>query len=413
MHHSGPDPSPVTTVSGIPGSVPFASFLLQTEVRFGPGVAMDLVPALAPYGDRILVVTDLGVRLTGLVDQILAPVIAAGVTITVYDEVSPNPRDHECRAAADLAIAVDATVIVAIGGGSPIDAAKCAAALATNGGTARDWAVPRRLGADPLPLIAIPTTAGTGSEVTRGAVITDEQHRTKLTVKDSRMAPRLALVDPLLTHSVPPGVTAATGMDVLTHAIEAYTGRRATPVSDALALHAIRLVAANLANAYEHGDDADAREGMMMASLIAGMAFGNADVAAVHCLAEALGGRYDTPHGVANAVMLPPVMRYNIVTASQRHAGVAAALGIDTRGLTDDVAADRAVDAVAALAYRLEIPRLSELDRVTATDFPALALTAAANSSTPSNARLIDAAGYEAILTETWGGRTDGVIWRV
>ncbi len=410
MHHKGPDPS-----SSAPAIDPtaFGSFLLPTEVRFGPGVALGLVSALAPYGDRILVVTDLGVRLTGLVDQILAPVIAAGVSVTVYDDVSPNPRDHECRAAADLARSEGVTAIVAIGGGSPIDAAKCAAALATNAGNARDWAVPRRLRADPLPLIAIPTTAGTGSEVTRGAVITDEEHRTKLTVKDSRMAPRLALVDPSLTLSVPPGVTAATGMDVLTHAIEAYTGRKATPVSDALALHAIRLVATYLATAYEHGDDADAREGMMMASLLAGMAFGNADVAAVHCLAEALGGRYDTPHGVANAVMLPPVMRYNIVTAPERHADVATALGIDTRDLTADVAADRAVDAVAALAHHLEIPQLSELDRVTAADFAALALTAVANSSTPSNARPIDAANYEAILTETWGGRTDGVIWRV
>ncbi len=413
MHHAGADQSPTTATPSPTGSIPFGSFLLQTEVRFGPGVASDLVPALAPYGDRILVVTDLGVRLTGLVDQILAPVIAAGISVALYDEVSPNPRDHECRAAADLAISSGATAIVAIGGGSPIDAAKCAAALATNGGTARDWAVPRRLAHDPLPLIAIPTTAGTGSEVTRGAVITDERHRTKLTVKDPRLAPRLALVDPTLTHSVPPGVTAATGMDVLTHAIEAYTGRQATPVSDALALHAIRLVAEHLGAAYEHGDDAVAREGMMMASLIAGMAFGNADVAAVHCLAEALGGRYDTPHGVANAVMLPPVMRYNIVTAPERHADIAAALGIDTRDLAADVAADRAVDAVAALAYRLDIPRLTELDRVSATDFPALALTAAANSSTPSNARPIDAAGYEAILIETWGGRTDGVIWRV
>ena len=391
----------------------FGSFQLRTEVRFGRGVSADLVTALAPYGDRVVVVTDRGVRRTGLVDRILAPVLAAGVTVDVHDDVSPNPRDHECRAAADLVRSTGAAAIVAIGGGSPIDAAKCAAVLATNGGTARDWAVPRRLAHDPLPLIAIPTTAGTGSEVTRGAVITDEEHRTKLTVKDPRMAARLALVDPELTSSVPPGVTAATGMDVLTHAVEAYTCRRANPVTDALALHAIRLVATHLANAFERGDDADAREGMMMASLIAGMAFGNADVAAVHCLAEALGGRYDTPHGVANAVMLPPVMRFNIATDPSRFAEVAAALGIDTRTLTDEVAADRAVDAVAALARRLGIPRLGELPGINAADFPALALTAAANSSTPSNARPIDAAGYEAILNDTYGERTDGVIWRV
>jgi alcohol dehydrogenase len=410
MDRSLSDQTPLATARG---SAPFGTFLIQTEVRFGAGVASELVAALAPYGNRVLVVTDPGVRRTGLVDRILDPVIDAGSVVKVYDAVSPNPRDHECRAAADFALASGATVIVAIGGGSAIDAAKCAAALATNGGTARDWAVPNRLARDPLPLIAIPTTAGTGSEVTRGAVITDTEHRTKLTVKDPRLAPRLALVDPSLTVSVPTAITAATGMDVLTHAIEAYTGRRANAITDALALHAIRLTAVHLANAYDHGDDTGAREGMMMASLIAGMAFGNADVAAVHCLAEALGGRYDTPHGVANAVMLPPVMRYNIVTAPRRHAQVAAALGIDTAGLTDEVAADRAVDAVAALARRLSVPLLRDLPGVTAADFPALAVTAAANSSTPSNARPIDAADYEMILRETWAGAPDGVIWRV
>ena len=305
-----------TATVSVTGPAPYGEFRLATDVRFGDGIAAELAAALAPYGDRLLVVTDPGVRRTGLVDRILDPVVDAGIVVTVYDAVSPNPRDHECRAAADFALSKSARAIVAIGGGSAIDAAKCAAALATNGGTARDWAVPNRLAHDPLPLIAIPTTAGTGSEVTRGAVITDSEHRTKLTIKDPRLAPRLALVDPSLTQSVPPGVTAATGMDVLTHAIEAYTGRRATPVSDALALHAIRLVARHLADAFEDGDDANARDGMMMASLIAGMAFGNADVAAVHCLAEALGGRYDTPHGVANAVLLPAVMRYNSVAGA-------------------------------------------------------------------------------------------------
>ncbi|HEV2527422.1 MAG TPA: iron-containing alcohol dehydrogenase [Thermomicrobiales bacterium] len=393
---------PITTPT------PFGRFVVPTDIRFGPGVVTELAGAIAPYGDRVLIVTDAGVRTTGLVDRILAPVTEAGASITIFDGVSPNPRDNECQAAAALARDEGITVIVAIGGGSPIDAAKCAAALATNGGTARDWAVPRRLAHDPLPLIAIPTTAGTGSEVTRGAVITDEEHRTKLTVKDDRMAPRLALVDPELTHSVPPHVSAATGIDVLTHAIEAYTGRRSNAISDGLALQAMRLVGAHLVDAVHDGSNAAAREGMMMASLLAGMAFGNADVAAVHCLAEALGGRYDTPHGVANAVMLPVVMRYNAGADPQRHANVADTLGVDIREYGPEEAARLAVTAVADLVRTVGIPALRDLSGIDPLDFPALALTAAANSSTPSNAREIDVAGYETLLLEAWSDSPAG-----
>ncbi len=381
---------------------PFGRFIVPTDIRFGPGVVAELAASVGRFCDRVLVVTDPGVRGTGLVDRVLAPLRDAGTTIVIHDGVSPNPRDGECQSAAALARDHGADVIVAIGGGSPIDAAKCAAALATNGGTAGDWAGPRRLTHDPLPLIAVPTTAGTGSEVTRGAVITDEEHRTKLTVKDDRMAPRLALVDPELTHSVPPHVTAATGIDVLTHAVEAYTGRRANPVSDALALHAIRLVGAHLADAVRDGTNAAAREGMMMASLVAGMAFGNADVAAVHCLAEALGGRYDTPHGVANAALLPTVMRYNASADPQRHANVADALGIDIREYGAEEAAELAVTAVADLVRDVGIPAFRDLTGIDPADFPALAITAAANSSTPSNAREIDTQGYEGLLLDAW-----------
>ena len=391
-----------TPTDPVTSPVPFGRFVVPTDIRFGSGVVAELVSVLAPYGDRVLIVTDPGVRRTGLIERIVAPLTAAGITITIHDQVSPNPRDRECQAAAKIARTEGVDVVVAIGGGSPIDAAKCAAALATNPGTARDWIAPRRLGRDPLPLIAIPTTAGTGSEVTRGAVITDEEHRTKITVKDDRMAPRLALVDPELTHSVPPHVTAATGIDVLTHAVEAYTGRRSNPVSDGLALHAMRLVGAHLADAVRDGSDARAREGMMMASLVAGMAFGNADVAAVHCLAEALGGRYDTPHGVANAVLLPVVMRYNAPSDPRRHANVADALGVDVREYGAEEAAELAVTAVAELVRTVGIPAFRDLPGIDPLDFPTLALTAAANSSTQSNAREIDARGYEALLLDAW-----------
>jgi alcohol dehydrogenase len=312
------------------------TFQLPTKIEMGSGVSNRLLERVQELGGaRVFVVTDPGVRGAGLVERLIAPLEAAGIATDVWDIISPNPRDYECNNAAEQAIAFETGVVVAIGGGSPMDAAKAVAALITNGGLVQVREAPRELRENPAPLIAIPTTAGTGSEVTFYAVITDTERKFKMSLLDTRLAPRIALVDPDLTHSLPPSVTAATGMDALTHAIEAYTCRLANPVSDALALRAIGLIARNLRRAVGDGANAEAREGMMTASLIAGMAFGNADVAAVHCLAEAIGGLYDTPHGVANSVFLPFVFARNAEASPERHAEVAEALGISRAGRDD------------------------------------------------------------------------------
>jgi alcohol dehydrogenase len=382
------------------------TFRVPTEVVFGDGIANELGVRANAHGRRAVLVSDPGVARTGLLEPLKESITAAGMTFELVTDISPNPRDTECEAVAVRAREFGAEVIIAVGGGSPIDAAKCASAVVTNGGPARALVTPRPLQRDPLPLIAVPTTAGTGSEVTRGAVITDTERHVKFTVKDPRMAPRLALVDPLLTLSVPPSVTAATGMDVLTHAVEAYTCRRATLVTDPLALSANELVAQYLERVVADGQDREARSHMMMASLIAGLAFSNADVAAVHCLAEALGGRYDTPHGVANAVFLPAVFRYNITANPPRHARVAAALGVDVEGLSATDAARLGADALAELSRRVGIPRFRDLAGVNPDEFPAIAAAAEQNTSTPSNARRLDARGFLELLRETWAGES-------
>lgn len=377
-------------------------FQLPTTVHMGTGVSEHLLMALQSVrAERVFVVTDRGVRATGLVDRLLAPVEAAGIALDIWDNISANPRDYEVGNAADQAVGFDAGAIVAIGGGSPMDAAKAVAALVTNGGRVEDWEAPAQLDRDPLPLIAVPTTAGTGSEVTFYAVITDTDRKFKLSLFDTRLAPRVALVDPALTHSLPPAVTAATGMDALTHAIEAYTCKLANPVSDALALQAMRLIAAHLRTAVRDGQNAAAREGMMMASLIAGMAFGNADVAAVHCLAEAIGGLYDTAHGVANSIFLPVVFAHNAEAAPERHAEVAIALGIAGDG-SAAAAAIAGAAYLTRLAEEIGIPRLSELPRVDPADFPRLAEASAQNVSNPSNARPLTAADYQMLLETAW-----------
>jgi alcohol dehydrogenase len=378
-------------------------FRLPTTVQMGSGVANQLVDHIrALDGERVFVVTDSGVRATGLVERLLAPLEGAGIALDVWDGISSNPRDYECNNAAEQAIAFETDLVVGIGGGSPMDAAKAVAALISNGERVQEWETPRQLRNAPAPMIAIPTTAGTGSEVTFYAVITDTERKFKMSLFDTRLAPSIALVDPDLTYSVPGPVTAATGMDALTHAIEAYTCTLANPVSDALALRAIGLISRYLIAAVRNGDDGEARDGTMTASLIAGMAFGNADVASVHCLAEAIGGLYDTPHGVANSVFLPFVFAHNAEAFPDRHADVAAELGVPREDrAASDIAAEGAAK-LSELARAIGIPRLAELDGINPADFPRLAAASAANVSNPSNCRPTDEADYLRLLETAW-----------
>ncbi len=380
-----------------------ATFQLPTTVHMGNGVAGSLLDHIGALGaQRLLVVTDPGVRGAGIVERLIAPLVGAGLPVDVCDSISANPRDYECHNAAEQAVAFQTDLVVAIGGGSPMDAAKAVAALVTNGGRVQDWEAPRQLEKAPLPLIAVPTTAGTGSEVTFYAVVTDTERSFKMSMFDARLAPRIALVDPDLTQSLPPAATAATGMDALTHAIEAYTCTISNPISDALALQATRLIARHLKVAVSDGRNAEARQGMMMASLLAGMAFGNADVAGVHCLAEAIGGLYDTPHGIANSVFLPFVFAHNAEVLPDRHAEIAEALGVIARGRNSAEVAVDGVELLKRLSKEIGIPRMAELPKVDPADFPRLAATSAANVSNPSNCREMNESHYLQILESTW-----------
>ncbi|MGA7671494.1 MAG: iron-containing alcohol dehydrogenase [Nitrolancea sp.] len=378
-------------------------FRIPSEVQFGNGVARTLGDHVARLGVHApFIVTDPGVRDAGIVDPLLQTLIDRGITAQIYDQISANPRDHECVAGAEKAREFGADLIVAIGGGSPIDAAKAIAGLVTNGGAVQDWLPPATFDRSPLPLIAIPTTAGTGSEVTRSSVISDEAHHVKVSLRDDQIAPRVALVDPTLTLSLPRSVTAATGMDVLTHAVEAYTCKRATPLSDMCAMTAMHLVRKHLIAAVRDGNDLDAREGMMLASLVAGMAFSNADVGAVHCLAESIGGFYDTPHGVANAVFLPFVFAYNAEADPHRHAAVGAALGVDTSGMSEYEATGEAGAEIKALSATVGIPPFTQFNGVNPDDFDAIAQASVENGSNPSNAREMGKEQYLEILNQAW-----------
>ncbi len=250
-------------------------------------------------------------------------------------------------------------MIIAVGGGSPIDTGKAIAALSSNPGRISDYMGANKIPKPCAPLVAIPTTAGTGSEVTPFTIITETD--VKMLISSPKILPTVAIVDPLMTVKMPRGITAATGLDALTHAIEAYVSVRAQPLTDTFALRAINLISGNIRAAYSHPDDLEARGNMLMGALQAGLAFANSSVALVHGMARPIGAYFHVAHGVSNAVLLPTVIEWSVPGNPNRYAEIAAAMGEGTEGLTTDEAARRTVSAVRRLNADLQIPSLRGL----------------------------------------------------
>ncbi len=308
-----------------------------------------------------LVVTDQGVINAGILEKVEAALKAAKVRCQVFKEVSPDPRYEIVRRCLEGLDGFRPRAVIGLGGGSPIDIAKCVALMLANPGDIADYMGVDLAKKPGVPTLMIPTTAGTGSEVTPIAILSDEGEKLKKGVVSPYLFPRTALLDPELTLGLPPAVTAATGMDALIHAIEAYTSVNATGMSDMLAERAMELISDSLRTAYAQGSNLAARADMTEGSLLAGMAFANAGVTAVHAFAYPIGAEFHIPHGVANTLMLPAVMRFNLVGNLQKFALIAELMGEDTDGLSDREAAELAVEAVEVLAEDLQVPRsLSE-----------------------------------------------------
>ena len=372
-------------------------FSVPTRIEYGPGVSAGVGAEVAALGTRAAIVTDPGVAAAGLVEPVERRLRDAGLAVEVFADVEPNPRVATVdRIAAGIA-AAGADAIVGLGGGSALDTAKAAAAVATFGGTVLDYEGLEVVPGPCTPVVAIPTTAGTGSEVTAWAIVTDLSRSYKMAVGSSRIVPRVALVDPLLTVGLPRLLTAGTGMDALTHAIEAYTAVCSNPVSDALALSAVELIGAHIECATRDGADEQARCAMMLGSLLAGVAFGNADTAAVHAMGEALGGLLDIGHGVANAMCLPFVVAYNAGAVPEKTARLGRALGLATDGLELAAACELTVAALHGLLDRLGLPTLSEAG-VSESHVPELVRIALMNSGNPDNPVPVDGAAFEALF---------------
>jgi alcohol dehydrogenase len=345
----------------------------QPVLLVGPGSAARLGQAIADFGHRrLLLVTDTVITRLGLMAPLTEALRAGGADFVVFDGITPDAPILLIEEGLDLYRAEGCDAIVAFGGGSVMDAAKVIALAAANQKRPRELAGYFRGLHAPAPIYAVPTTAGTGSEVTVAAIISDPAQGKKYMVADTRIVPDMAALDPTLMIGLPPAVTAATGMDALTHAVEAFISNWATPYTDRMALAAASMIWQHLPRVVREGTDLVSREKMALASTYAGLAFTRANVGNVHAIAHQLGGRYHVPHGLANAVMLTPVLRFQLPDAAPRLALLAERVGL--RGNGDKATAEKFIDAVQALGDSIGIPRT--LEALREDDIPELARAA-------------------------------------
>ncbi len=323
--------------------------------------------------ERVMIVTDANLVKTGIVGRVEDLLNAARIPVERFEDVEPDPPYQTASRAAEQTKEMKADLVLAIGGGSALDIGKVASILVTNPDGVNSYFGVDLVPKPGLPTIAVPTTAGTGSEVTPIAILSDHEDKLKKGIVSPYLFPAVAVLDPELTVGLPAAVTAATGMDALIHAVEAYTSRNAYAVSDMLALEAMRLIVSNIRTAFANGSDLAARAGMLQGSLLAGMAFANAGVTAVHAFAYPIGAEFHIPHGVANSVMLAPVMEFNMMGNLTKFAHMAQVLGEDSHGLSDRQAAMVFVEALQTLATDLRIPRHLKEFGVEEKDIPFLA----------------------------------------
>ena len=334
-------------------------FDIPTLIKFGAGVADSVgEEAKKLAAKKVLIVSDKGVVKAGLVDKVSQLMKTSVVEHQIFDDVEPNPKDKDIEKGTALARYEKIDVVVAVGGGASMDTAKAIAMLVTNGGSILDYRGRDKVKNPPLPLIVVPTTAGTGSEVSLWTNVDDTSTvpYEKVSIGSRLLYPRVLLEDPSLTVTLPPALTATIAMDGLTTAIEAYTSPKGSPMTEALALKSIELMASSLPRAYVKGDDLDARAGTMLAGTMAGIAFANSSIGAVHSMGLAVSNLYDTPHGISVAIFLPYVMEFNTIASPQKYADIAMAMGENIAGLSQKEAAKRSVEAVRKLMRYIKIP---------------------------------------------------------
>lgn len=365
-------------------------FILNETSFFGPGARKELPGAIRGLGkSKVLVVTDKGLLQFGVAKMVTDVLDEAGISYKIFSEVKPNPTVSNVKAGIDAFKRAQADILVAIGGGSSIDTAKAIGIVMANPEfsdiISLEGCAPTKNKS--VPIIALPTTAGTAAETTINYVIIDEEKQKKMVCVDPNDIPAVAIIDAELMYSLPKGLTAATGMDALTHSIEGYITKGAWELSDMFEIEAIRMISRYLPMAVSDTKNPEGRNGMAVAQYVAGMAFSNVGLGLVHGMAHPLGALFDIPHGVANAVLLPTVMEFNMPYCATKYRHIAEAMGIDTSAMNDDEAAQAACNAVKQLSQNVGIPAtLTELG-ITEENIPALTQQALEDVCTPGNPR--------------------------
>ena len=384
-----------------------STFNIPATVMIGAGASNELANQLRRLEvRRVLVVSDPYLVDSGVVARLLEPLASTAIAATVYAGVRPDPTVQNVRDGLQRFRESEAEAVVAIGGGSPIDAAKAIAILSRNPEPLADYMGYHKIPRAGVPLVAIPTTAGTGSEVTKVAVITDEQRNLKMMILDAHLLPSVALVDYELTLTMPAPLTAHVGVDTLTHGIEAFVSRKATAMTDPIALSCIRLVSRHLASAWEEPTNRVAREGMMLAATQGGMAFANSSVCLVHGMSRPLGAVFHIPHGLSNAMLLPCVTKFSLAGAEPRYALVAREMGLVTADHPDRSAAERLVGELVRLNDRLRVPRIRDYPGISQHEFERslekMANDALASGSPANNPVVPSAAEIVQLYRDAW-----------
>jgi alcohol dehydrogenase len=387
--------------------MPTATFQIPSTLLFGAG-AIEELPAQVKrlQAGRVLLVTDAFFARSGLADRSVRALEQQNVQVTVFSEVQPDPTDRNVADGLRLLRASQAELVIAIGGGSPIDTAKAIAILATNAEPLSQYAGYHKIPKAGVPLIAIPTTAGTGSEASRVTVITDTARDVKMMILDAHLVATVAIVDYELTLSMPAPLTAHVGVDTLTHGIEAYVSRKASGLTDPIALSCIRLTANHLFTAWSQPDDQAAREAMALAACQGGMAFSNSSVCLVHGMSRPIGALFHLPHGLSNAVLLPTVTRFSLPGAMARYADVARSMGYARPDDSDDMATTQLVEGLETLNARLQVPRLRDCPGMQWDRFEAalekMAQDALASGSPQNNPVVPTAAQIVELYRQAW-----------
>lgn len=333
------------------------------EIIFGKGTLRLVGESARRLGaTKVFLVSDEGVASVGWVDQAVKYLKEVDLDYKVWTGLSANPKDYEIENGKDIYLEAECDAVIGMGGGSANDAAKAVALLATNGGRIKDYEGVEKIERPLPPLICVATTAGAAAEVTQFTIVVDSERKVKMTSGSKSLVPDIAIIDPLLLSTINAVLTANTGMDALTHAIEAYVSVAATPITDVLALRAIQMISSSLRASVASHTNTHAKTDMAMASLLAGVAMSNAILGAVHAMAHPLGGLLDLPHGEANSILLPHVMRFNMIGCTDRYAEIARAMGERTEGLSTREAAEKAIQAVERLCSDIGVKQhLSEI----------------------------------------------------